>query len=498
MSVSFTPGKSAFSRVFLIEGRSGPANAPQYQTCMRAGSFDQSFGDVEPIKVPSSARYGEFDEIGEILGEVERGSSSLIGQYAADLRSEIFRLAKQRCPVDVQIHFGACTDPRQFNRFTKALIWENTRLSSYSTDDLGAMQDGDNAAITETGDLSIKEAYEVLQLTVEARATDVVHNEVTDAVLCDLQACYDECGDESDGCQKIYVLHGGILGSPGTPPDVAWTDDGGATWSNDEIYTLTSSEEATALACVGDYLIVISQDTDSAHYKERDDVLDGVVGSWTEDDTGFVSSPLDIWSVGALAFIVGETGYIYSYEIAGEGATVLDAGVITSEDLQAVHAIDEEHAVAVGENGVVVYTTNGVSWQQTDADPTAEHLHAVWMRSEAEWWVGDAAGGLFYTLDSGATWTEKTLPGASVNLIMDIQFPKSSVGYVVGRAGTAGAMWRTYNGGYSWVRMPEGTGTLAGSSTQLNALASCPDDVNFVVAGGAAGSDLGVVLVGEI
>ena len=118
----FVPTKAGMSRVFLIEGRARPDHVPSYQSCMRAGAPDQSFGDVEKIECPSPDAYNQFEEIGAIQGAIERGTMDLVGRYASDLESDLLRLARQRCAADIQVHLGACTDPRIFNSFTKALI----------------------------------------------------------------------------------------------------------------------------------------------------------------------------------------------------------------------------------------------------------------------------------------------------------------------------------------------------------------------------------------
>jgi len=124
-------------------------------------------------------------------------------------------------------------------------------------------------------------------------------------------------------------------------------------------------------------------------------------------------------------------------------------------------------------------------------------LLGVWMRSETEWWVVDDNGDVWYTLNSGVSWTEKTIPGIAITALYNIQFASDSVGYIAGVANGAGALWRSYDGGYSWVKLPEGTGTLPGSSTQMTAIASCIHDVNYLVAVGADVGNDGVLLVGE-
>lgn len=500
MPDSFNTAKTAFSRVFIIEGRARADHEPDYKGCMRAGAADQSFGDVERIECPSDTDYGQFDEVDRIQGSVDRASSQLIGRYASDLASDLLRIAKLRCGVDVQVHFGACTDPRVFDTFTKAVIFEDVLLTDWSSDELGALDSGENAVVNEQSTLSIGEMYEVLPLSFAERAADLVVNEVVDAVICDRRGCGD-CEEESDGCNKIFELVGAVSGSPGTPPDIKYSIDGGATWALNEVSSMAVGETGEALACLGDYLFVVSAypaTTGSLHWKERANVEAGTMGGWTQVTTGFVANaePRDVWAVNIGAFVVGDGGYVYWTTDPTSGVTVLDAGQATSTDLNAVHALNDQRAVAVGDSDVIVYTTNRVTWQTATATGSGANLQAVWMKSNDEWWVVTAGGAVYYTLDAGSSWTEATLPG-NVSELHDIQFPTDSVGYICGRYNTSGRAWRTYNGGYTWVALPEGSGQLP-TSRDLNAMATCEFDANFIVlVGEGSVADDGINIVGE-
>ena len=495
---SYNIAKTAFSRVFLVEGRASPVNEPAYQSCLRSGGVDQSFGDIEKIECPSDLEYGQFIEIGSIQGAIERATSSLMGRYASDIASALLELARRRCPVDVHVHFGKCTNPKIFNTFTKALVWENVSLTNYSTEDLGALSSDENAAIMETSDISIGNFYEVLQLTFQERASTIVTNQLVDAIVCDLRTC-GECGDFSDGCYKGFVLQGGILGSPGTAPDVIYTSNKGGTWGTDEITTMISSETADGISCLGDYVFVVSNDTGSLHYKEKDFVTGGTPALWAEITTGFVAGgePNDVWSVGTGAFICGDGGYVYYTTDPSLGVSVLDAGEATTNNLNAIHALSDDRAVAVGQTDTIIYTTNRVSWVVATATGGGGNLQGVWMRTEDEWWVVDDNGDVWYTVNAGVSWTEKVIPGIAITALYDIQFATDSVGYIAGTANAVGALWRTYDGGYSWVKLPEGVSILPGGATQYNAIAACIHDPNYLIAAGADVTNDGVLLVGE-
>jgi photosystem II stability/assembly factor-like uncharacterized protein len=499
-NLSYNPLKTGQDRVFVIEGMARPDHEPKYQSCMKAGAVSQSFGDVEKIECPDPDKYEGFIEVAKIQGAIERATLPLTGRYARDLESELLRIAKTRCAADIQIHMGACTDPRDFNVFQKALIAEDAILTTWNTEDLGALGSDENAKVDESTDLSIGEIYEVLPLSFAQRGDDVVTNPVVDVVICDIQSCGD-CEEESDGCQKIYAVTLATGGSPGTAPDLVYSLDKGSNWAADDINSLLAAEEANALACLGIYVVVVSNDSNSLHYKAQAVIDAGTAGGWTENATGFVvtGEPNDIWSVGTYAFIVGDGGYVYGTNDPTVAVNVLDAGVATTEDLNAVHALTDEFAVAVGDNDTIIYTLNQVGWQTATATGGGSNLQCVWIKNANEWWVGDSNGQLYYTLDGGTTWTEKGIPGTLWTSINDISFSTKSVGYIsAARSGTPrGYMLRTFNGGYDWVILPEDVGTLP-LTDSVNAHAACQDDPNFVVGVGLADDAAdGVVLVGE-
>lgn len=502
MGTGQTPAQTLLSRVWLIEGGARPDHAPDYESCMRAGAAEQSFGEPTQVLCQDPTTYGKTTVMDEIIPVPELPTAELMGRYMLDTASKLLRLAKQGCPADVQVHFGKCENPMDFNEgFKKALMLETARMTSWSSDELGSLEEG--TVINETAPITARELYEVLPLSLAEKADDVVVNAVRDVVICDTIGCGD-CDNESDGCQIAYALADASAGSPGTAGDVIWSIDGGENWASDEINSLDAAEAPSALACLGKYVVVVSNDSGSLHYKEKATINAGTAGGWNEVTTGFVAGgePNDIWSVGTLAFIVGDGGYVYTCTDPTLGVTAVDTGDATTENLQAVHAISEERAVAVGANDSVVFTTNRITWQTGDATGGGGTNQSVWMHDKDVWSVGDNAGNLYYTLDQADNWTAKGLPGAPSS-IQDIAYSTKSVGYITGinTAGTGGWMARTYNGGYSWRAMPEGPGSLPGTPGFIQAVAACVEDANMAIFVGGIGTygaaTDGIIIVGK-
>jgi hypothetical protein len=498
---TLTPLKTAYSRVFLLEGRARPDHQPSYEYSLRAQAASQGFGDVTAIENPKKYRYGEFDEIGETQAGTERVTTTLEGRYARDLQSELLRLARKRCAIDVQLHMGACQDPSDFNKFDKVLVFEKASLTSYDTEDLGALQSDQEAAVNESVGISAREMYEILPITFGEKAGSIVTNEILDMVFCDVESCGD-CEDESDGCAKVYGISSAAGGSPSTPADLVFSLDGGVTWYAHDIDTLGASDDPSGVDCVSSYVVVVSNASASLHYvlKSAVDALGDP--AFTEVTTGIVSGgePNAIFSLGSVGFIAGDAGYIYKVTDPTAGVTVLDAGSATISVLNDIHAISEDVIVAVGNDGSVVYTENGETFAAaTSPVGVGVDLNCVFVKNDTEWWVGTSGGQVFYTLDGGATWTEKAFTGSGSGVVRDIQFSTDSVAWIAhDTSAPLGRVLRSYDGGYQWQVVPEREGASMPLNDRINALAVCSFDPNLVIGGGLAdnGSD-GFIVVGK-
>lgn len=490
--------RSPFSRVWTIEDQAGPANVPVYQGQGRAMGPSWAFGTRTPIREPDPNRYGAFKIVDAIKGERELPTMSVEIRYQYTL-SALLAIARRGCPLDAQVHFGKCQDPRDFNfGWDKILVLEGADISNWSTTELGALEQGQDAVVNETNDLSALDLYEIKQLGLsEFGATEVI-GEVVDVIICDSVSC-GACGLPSNGCNTVFAITITQTGSPGLPAELIYSEDGWTTLGETNVTTLAPTEDPSALACVGTRLVVVSNDSCSLHYGLIVDILTGTE-VWTENAAGLTcvaGAPNAIYSASsAHSWVVGDGGYIYFYNDITAAAVTQDAGVTTTEDLNDIHGIDDQNIVAVGDNNAVVLTRNGgETWQAITGPAPAIVLNAVWMHSENVWFVGDAGGNLWYTRDAGVTWTQKAFDGDGAGQVRDIKFATPTVGYMAHDiAGPAGRILRTVDGGQSWYVLPEGTGTIP-DNDRINAVAACGEDVNTVYSGGLADDAVDGVLI---
>jgi hypothetical protein len=474
-----SPQRTPYSRVFVIEDRAGPANAPLYMGLSRAMAFAWPQGDITPIRIPDPDQYGQFLVIDEVRGAQGLPSLPIQTRYSRDM-SDLLRLVRKRCPLDLQIHMGKCQDPRDFNHgWDKILVIEGAYPTDYGVSELGALDSGEDAVINEDVPFTGRDAYELKRLLVAEFAGTEVVGEVIAVSICDSRQC-GECGLPSDGCQKIFAVTLVYPGSPGLPAKIVYSPDQGATIGISTIGSLPVNVNPSDMTCVGTYLVVISNADKSIHYAPIADILDD---SETWIEIVIVGAPNAIFSLGsAFTWIVGDGGVVYFTDDITAAPVAQSSGVVTN--LNDIHGYDELNLLAVGAANVVIYTRNGGSTWQGITGPPANvgiALNCCWMKGENEWFVGTANGRLYYTRDAGVTWVEKTFTSSGTSEVHDISFSTPTVGYMAHNA----VILRTIDGGNSWYVLPEDPVSFP-ANNKINSLATCGEDPNFILGGGLA------------
>lgn len=481
--------KSSQTRLFLIEDRANPDNAPSYESLARALGLSWAQGDITPIRVPDPEAYGKFVTVDTIRGQQGLPTISIENRLTRDL-STLLGLVRKGCAFDVQLHAGACEDPRDFNGgWEKIYVLENAVATSYDTNELGSLDADQNVVVNETVPLSGDDWYEIKRVVGSELGTATVVQSIVGVVICDSRQC-GECGISSNGCEKIFAVSLNTGGSPGLGAQVYYTPDAGATIGASVITTLGATNDPSGLACSGIYLAVISNEDGAIHYAPLADILDGSE-TWVKVTTGIVNSkePNAIFSLGSVFnWLVGDGGYIYFSDDITSGVTVQTAGGASVQNLAAIHGSDEFNLVAVGASNTVLFTNDGgTNWSSVTGPAPAVDLTTVFVKDANTWLVGTAGGQLFYTQDGGANWVEKAFSGSGSGSVNDIKFSTPTVGYMATQtSGTKGRVYRTIDGGFSWYILPEAAGLSLPTSDSIIALAACSEDPNLAFAGGLA------------
>jgi len=500
--------RTPYSRVWIIQHRAGPSHQPVFQATAKAGAPEHSLGDVTPVYEPSKDQFGKFEEVGVTRGAEDRPTMQLMFRYK-DARSAIEKMAKAGCPFDIQVHFGACKEPTNYAKgWNKIIAFENAYPTNYALGDLGAFEQSEDAAIDETVDVSGQWFYEIIPMAYAQRAQTEVAQEITAIVVGDNISC-GECDRPSDGCQAVFAVSAPSPSSPGVKAEVIFSDDSFVTAGDTWVSTLNIGEDASDAVPMGDNLIIISNDSNSIHWADMEDILNGME-TWAEVSTGFVALkvPNCITKASAAdAWIGADDGYIYYTADPTQGVEVQDAGNATTEDINDIHAYNTQVVIAGADAGIVLYTLDGQAWAQTVTSPDPVNLPNIMMvcaKDEKTWFAGTNDGALWYTTNQGVTWTQKRIPGGDDEggggtlVFDDMKFATNMVGYLaVHTAVPAGKLLRTIDGGYSWYLVPEGAGSIP-ANDYINSLDVCAKEANVVFAGGLADSAAdGIIIKGS-
>jgi len=490
MATEAAPLLISQSRLWIAENGARPANSMVYKGLGRITSPTASRGSVTAVRAPDPSRYGAFINVGSIRGAPDLPTLTIEARNQPDTISELLRLFNRQCIFDAQVHFGACEDPQDFAQgYVWARIYEGVEPSNWGGADQGTFDEGNDAVSADTLDVTAQRIYDVKRLRGAEVAGTAIASLAVDAIIADQITC-GQCGRISDGTQIALILEGSSSGSPGVPARLLYTEDGTNTWGTTAIDTLAVGEAAVRLEVVGPNVVVISTASASLHYAALLDILDGTE-TWAEVTSGFDGSgaPTAITTVARdRSWIAGQGGRIYFTDDPTSLVTEQADGSQTAQNLTDIHAFDRNNVVAVGASNAVLVTANGgASWALVVGPVPGVALNAIWMRSANEWLVGTAGGALWYTTNAGSSWTQKGFSGSGSGVVRDIKFASRNVGYMAhSTAAGLGRLFRTIDGGNSWVVMPEEQGQTIPANDYLAAIAPSIDDVNFVLAVGLA------------
>jgi len=122
----------------------------------------------------------------------------------------------------------------------------------------------------------------------------------------------------------------------------------------------------------------------------------------------------------------------------------------TTKNLYAVHFIDENIGIAVGDSGTILRTTNGGTAWAIQASGTIQPLNDICFTDVNNGWaVGSNVNSfepsvIIHTTDGGTNWnTQLILPD---RWLTDIFFIDENIGWIFGWS----AILKTTNGGTSW------------------------------------------------
>jgi hypothetical protein len=183
--------------------------------------------------------------------------------------------------------------------------------------------------------------------------------------------------------------------------------------------------------------------------------------TWEQRDKIGALSLFDIFFInGNKGWIVGDNGLILNTEDGGSSWKKQASGF--SDSLMKVFFLDENRGVVLGVGGTVLYTENGGTlWQTYSIDWTsvlpeelmakgviAPNLYGIFFIDATHGWIVGDNGVLLKTSDGGKQW-EVTFTGLP-NSFYSIFFKNESEGWI---CGDSGLLIHTQDGGKNWIAL---------------------------------------------
>lgn len=448
----------------FIQRRPGPRGRLELFSLHGAlGSAEQPLGEPEPRYRKSVTRRGAWDRVGDVSSPPDAPTTSFteLMPRATATYLEQLRKSGETFAVHAVIHQNA--DPQNYSRWESKEVLEDVRLTSFTRNDAEG-EDDDLVQVEAEAQFAAYDRLFPLRFGEKAGA------QITKEVVGVAVYPPDDRGDPSR--VAIYAVQ-----KVDTAPQLVYSKDGGATWTAVAL-TALGTNEPNAIAVAGDYLLIASATGGGYYYASLDDLT-----AWTQVASGFVSGkgPTAIYvkAVGDI-YLAGQGGYVYHLTVPGRAVKVLEAGNLTTQNLNAIHGAGDT-VVAVGaSNAVLVSTNGGRTWTAPTGPAAGVALNTVAVWDKNTFWVGGDK--LYYTDDGAASWLEVPLGVTGLTAVRAVVFAPDlrAVGYAGVVTGTTSQVLRTTDYGAEWETL-----SLSGYNTAneaVNALAvSGP---NLLVAGG--------------
>jgi photosystem II stability/assembly factor-like uncharacterized protein len=443
----------------------GP-NTDCYQlACAEVGDLSEPMGETVVSYCPDH-RKGGWKVVSRAQGLPDRPSlpiTVLLGASANWLETN------KDCPMPIYLNQTDCGRRDSFLNFQRNVGFHYGSIGSITEANLLMRTAVDES--TQAFEISGDEIERAYQPHVEATGATGDTEGLNDVIFVDSLVCAPgACGPAGPGgMHGFMVADSRALGAAG---NVYETLNGGTTWAavTAPFVGLDNVMSITAFAMLGGVrLIVVRDDLSGGGGPLDTEYSDDWGVSWTQSTAGAAAGEVALYG-GALfsldehnVWLVTDTPNIYKSVDGGLTWAAQANGAAAA--LNYVRFIDENYGIAVGVASEIQLTSNGGTlWADSVGLPAGKGAVAINccdILDKDRMWVGYTDGTLFYTVNGGTTWVQRTFslpPGSIVATTLtlnDVHFLDDFCGFMVVQWQSAGpvaegAVYRTVNGGRDW------------------------------------------------
>lgn len=394
--------------------------------------------DPEQILIPSRTRFNQWKRVGKIYQPEELQSVDFTTTSNGAGRDDWEDLRKLQISFAIYNTVGATIEGQSLQAD-----------DAHSWTEKGVLPDCDVVSVSPFGDSinSKSENSESLATGTIQHGNGVIARTVGFSPIGGSALTIDIVDADSLNQGSYSEFFGVTVNTPTTGPAsqvVYIRTDRPTAGTQNEITALATDGLLDRCYIAGNALLVTrSTGTESHGYASLDDIRAGNGGgAFTMVSSGYNTSngpvAAAVISEGNI-ILVGLGGYIYRLTNLTGTPTTVDAGVLTTEDLNDVDFYNNQ-VVAVGANNVVLVSNEGGinGWTSITGPSAGDALNTVQVVRENQWYIGNDDGELWYgdydPVSGSATWTQVNLFGATPTNIARIHFYDDSniFGWVIG------------------------------------------------------------------
>jgi len=447
-------------------------------------------------------------------------ATTTIETWLPRTRDYLQKQVARRCPMPIYLQHTHCgrldtfLDYEHGERLANGIITSKGKGSQVR----GMVDAGDGAAdmATQSFDISGEPLpADYWPLVITDRSNIAEDEPLRDIWFSDDARCVGPCGTLQDDCERGSIA---ADAATGLSADVWTSVNGWATGAAVGTDPFGADENVASLvrfAMDRDTIrmIAIRGTTDGANPAEIGytdyDIPTATWGAWTNVNLGATNGEYALHGGALFAF---DAQHIWACTDQGNIFYSSDAGLTWTdqaaptpvggaEGLYCIRFLDYNYGVCVGgttgASSVYLTTTDGGEHWALGTGAAAKILTGCDLVDSNRIWVCDEDGGLWYTNDFGANWTQRVLTSKTPDTMGDVVFINEFDGaccgnYSVG-ADDFGAIYRTYDGGEHWEAYVHGT-ALDGAIEYygMNAIWMC--DTNHIFAVGEIVNSVGLIL----
>lgn len=398
------------------------------------------------------------------------------------------KFIEENCPFYITYMQSRCGERGKLKNWERTFSYDVYQANNDTVQNI-TMREPSGIA-TRMFDLDVNPQRIDSRLLYADRQTTTETEAGRDVWACDPR-CLGDCGDEIGLGEHIQV---GVesIDSPTVEADVLYTEDDGATWAAAAAQPFAAGESIVSGVCIPfdkdttRWLVV--RDTDATAPLEVAYSDDGGA-TWTlvtvgttngEEATGpqslFALDSEHIW-------LATDQGTVFFSDDAGVTWTDQEATTPSGGNaLNAVHFVSANIGYAVGDSDTIISTNDGgTTWTAETATGNGNNLDTVQCFGQYEVIVGDDGGYIAKSWDGTTNWTN--LYGG--NAITCLAFSTPLTGLMIDNsAAPVGTLYHTIDGGYSWREMEGGTPTNVG----LNSVIMLRETLGYAVGDAQGGT----------